>query len=83
MRNAAAADRAAAGEARGYIGNASKRARFDEFIKGILSVSVFHAADIWLPFAENGGLEEDEAPRLFMSDSVTQVSLKFFRGVAR
>lgn len=53
--NAAASAKAAAGERRGFLGDAQKRDRFDEFVTGFLSISMFHAADVWLPLASGSG----------------------------
>ncbi|CAM9664700.1 unnamed protein product [Ectocarpus sp. 6 AP-2014] len=60
--NAAAAAQAAAVERRGFVGDEQKRKRFDEFILGFLSMSLFQAADIWLPLSSrNGGRDGDPA----------------------
>ncbi|CAM9418405.1 unnamed protein product, partial [Sphacelaria rigidula] len=76
-QNAAASELAAAVERRGFTGDAIKRARFNEFISGFLSVSVFHAADVWLPLAAGSGHHggpgaaggNDGTPRLFVFSS--------------
>lgn len=81
-QNAAASELAAAVERRGFTGDAIKRARFNEFISGFLSVSVFHAADVWLPLSAGGGQHggsgaaggSDGTPRLFVFSSDVKVS---------
>ncbi|CAN0483423.1 unnamed protein product, partial [Ectocarpus sp. 12 AP-2014] len=61
--NSAAAAKAAAVERRGFVGDEQKRKRFDEFILGFLSMSLFQAADIWLPLSSrNGGGGRDGDP---------------------
>lgn len=74
-QNAAAAELATAVERRGFTGDAIKRARFKEFILGFLSVSLFHAADVWLPLADGRqqGGGEDVRARLFLFSSEVQV----------
>lgn len=80
-QNAAASELAAAVERRGFTGDAIKRARFNEFISGFLSVSVFHAADVWLPLAAGSGHHggpgaaggNDGTPRLFVFSSDVKV----------
>lgn len=61
--NSAAAAKAVAAERRGFVGDEQKRKRFDEFILGFLSMSLFQAADIWLPLSSrNGGGGSDGDP---------------------
>ncbi|CAM9744510.1 unnamed protein product, partial [Ectocarpus sp. 8 AP-2014] len=60
--NAAAAAQAAAVERRGFVGDEQKRKRFDEFILGFLSMSLFQAADIWLPLSSRNGGGRDGDP---------------------
>lgn len=75
-QNAAASELAAAVERRGFTGDAIKRARFKEFILGFLSVSLFHAADVWLPLADGGQQDggEEGTARLFLFSSEIQVT---------
>ncbi|CAM9449116.1 unnamed protein product [Laminaria digitata] len=54
-QNAAYSAKAAAAETRGFIGDQDKRDRFNEFISGFLSMSLFQAADVWLPLAGGVG----------------------------
>ena len=54
-QNAAYSAKAAAAEKRGFIGDQDKRDRFNEFISGFLSMSLFQAADVWLPLAGGRG----------------------------
>ncbi|CAN0359809.1 unnamed protein product, partial [Ectocarpus fasciculatus] len=60
--NSAAAAKAAAAERRGFVGDEQKRKRFDEFILGFLSMSLFQAADIWLPLSSRNGGGRDGGP---------------------
>ncbi|CAN0124440.1 unnamed protein product, partial [Hapterophycus canaliculatus] len=52
-QNAAASAKAAATERRGFVGDGQKRNRFDEFVTGFLSMSLFQAADVWLPLGSS------------------------------
>lgn len=72
--NAAASAKAAAEERRGFIGDAQKRDRFDEFVTGFLSMSLFHAADVWLPLssASGSGSGNKKVSRLFLYSSNVQ-----------
>lgn len=70
--NAAASAAAAAAERRGFIGDAQKRDRFNEFITGFLSMSLFQAADVWLPLAGNEGAASGKTSRLFLFSSNVQ-----------
>ena len=70
--NAAASAKAAAEERRGFIGDAQKRDRFDEFVTGFLSMSLFHAADVWLPLSSGRGSGNKKVSRLFLYSSNVQ-----------
>lgn len=80
--NAAASAKAAAEERRGFLGDAQKRDRFNEFVTGFLSMSMFHAADVWLPLASGtgsgngggsaGGSGSKKVSRLFLYSSNVQ-----------
>ena len=59
----------------GFIGNEEKWARFNEFITGILSVSLFQAADVWLPVVGEGagaGRDASKPSRLFLFSTNVQ-----------
>lgn len=58
---------------RGMVWNEQKWARFNEFIGGMLSVSPFQAADVWLPVAQGAEDAETKASRLFLFNSNIQV----------
>lgn len=79
--NVPTSERAATREKRGFAGDEIKCARFKEFIAGFLSVSVFHAADVWLPLETNAGrAAEMMPPRLFLFTSDVQVRGCYARG---
>lgn len=60
---------------REMVWNEQKWTRFNEFIGGMLSVSLFQAADVWLPVAQGAGDAETKASRLFLFNSNIQVRL--------
>lgn len=80
--NKAAGVKAATAERRGFVGDEQKRDRFDEFVTGFLSMSLFQAADVWLPLGSSslsgngsgggGDGQHKKVSRLFLFSSKVQ-----------
>lgn len=63
---------ATAPEQQGMVWDEQKWTRFNEFMGGMLSVSLFQAADVWLPVARGTRDAGTKASRLFLFNSNIQ-----------